>query len=102
MEDADRKEVLSLLSRRLADRKISEADVSRLADTMLGKLRPVRFDPCIYGICLEYDVKIKDLTKFDLSEIIRVSPGNIRNIDIMIDGIVNPEALRVRVGQELR
>lgn len=99
--DTDRKAALSVVASRLASHKLSDAQVSKLADAMFTKLRPVRMDPCIYGICLEYDLKISDLSKLDLSKIIEVTPGRIRGIDIMIDGIINPEALRVRVGQEL-
>jgi hypothetical protein len=43
------------LSKRLANFKLSDAVIEKLADRVLIKgLSIVRFDPCIYGICIDY------------------------------------------------
>lgn len=91
---------LSYLSRRLVDKKLDKAQFERLADAVLNEnSRVIAIDPCIYGICIDHyfpkfdDIRIKD--------IIALSPGKVRNIDILIDGIINPDIIRVRVGQEV-
>ena len=43
------------LSKRLANFKLSDAVISGLADRVLiDGLSIVRFDPCMYGICIDY------------------------------------------------
>ena len=43
------------LSKRLANFKLSDAVIKGIADrVMIDGLSIVRFDPCIYGICIDY------------------------------------------------
>jgi len=45
----------SRISRRLANFKLSDSVVQKLADRVLvDGLSIARFDPCIYGICVDY------------------------------------------------
>lgn len=49
------KELSSRLSKRLANFKLSDVVISGLADRVLiDGLSIARFDPCIYGICIDY------------------------------------------------
>ncbi len=55
MAPATRKDVTTRLSKRLANFKLTDAAVKRLADRILiDGLSIARFDPCIYGICIDY------------------------------------------------
>ena len=49
------KELSARLSKRLANFKLSDAVIKGLADRVLiDGLEIARFDPCIYGICIDY------------------------------------------------
>lgn len=49
------KELSGRLSKRLANFKLSDAVVNGIAERVLiDGLSIVRFDPCIYGICIDY------------------------------------------------
>lgn len=95
-------ELMRDISHRLADRSISEEGVAALADMVFSSdLAVVHYDVCKYGTCWEFKVP-GGLAQLDLARILKIVPGRVRGVDIMIDGIVNPEALRVRVAQEIR
>jgi hypothetical protein len=48
-------ELSTRLSRRLANFKLGDAVINQLADRItIEGLQIGRFDPCIYGICLDY------------------------------------------------
>ncbi len=49
------KELSTRLSKRLANFKLSDAVIKGLAERVLiDGLSIMRFDPCIYGICIDY------------------------------------------------
>src|SRR5262245_47822919 len=49
------KELTARLSKRLANFKLSDTVIKGIADRVLiDGLSIVRFDPCIYGICIDY------------------------------------------------
>lgn len=51
----DSKELTARISKRLANFKLSDQVIHQLADRVLiDGLSIARFDPCIYGICIDY------------------------------------------------
>ena len=55
MATVSSKELSARLSKRLANFKLSDAAIGALADRILVEgLSIGRFDPCIYGICIDY------------------------------------------------
>jgi hypothetical protein len=49
------KELQVRMSKRLANFKLSDANIKALADRVLiDGLQIFRFDPCMYGICIDY------------------------------------------------
>lgn len=55
MPDVTPKELATRMSKRLANFKLSDAVISGLAERVLiDGLTAFRFDPCMYGICIDY------------------------------------------------
>ena len=55
MPTVSSKELSARMSKRLANFKLSDAVIKGLADRVLiDGLSIFRFDPCIYGICIDY------------------------------------------------
>src|SRR5262245_60848140 len=55
MPTVNSKELSARLSKRLANFKLSDAVISALAERVLiDGLSIAKFDPCIYGICIDY------------------------------------------------
>ncbi len=55
MADVNAKELSARMSKRLANFKLSDAVIAGLAEKVLiDGLTMFRFDPCIYGICIDY------------------------------------------------
>ena len=84
------------MSKRLANFKLDDATVERLADKVLiDGLSVVRFDPCIYGICIDY---ITDKwPQFD-----RVPRDrNIAKWEVFPYGIIDWDHFHVRVAFEV-
>jgi hypothetical protein len=55
MHTATTKEVATGLSRQLASYKLTDAEISALADrVVIDGLTIGKFNPCIYGICVDY------------------------------------------------
>jgi hypothetical protein len=55
MPDVNAKELSARMSKRLANFKLSDAVIAGLADRVLIEgLTIYRFDPCMYGICIDY------------------------------------------------
>lgn len=55
MPPVNRKQLATRLSARLANFKLSDAAINGLAQRVLiDGLSIARFDPCIYGICIDY------------------------------------------------
>jgi hypothetical protein len=55
MQPVNKRQLSTRLSKRLANFKLSDAVINGLADRVLiDGLSISRFDPCIYGICIDY------------------------------------------------
>ena len=55
MTATTKKQLSERLSQRLANFKISDTVINRIADrVMIEGLSIARFNPCIYGICIDY------------------------------------------------
>lgn len=55
MATVNTKDLSARMSKRLANFKLSDAVIKGLADRVLiDGLQIYRFDPCIYGICIDY------------------------------------------------
>jgi hypothetical protein len=55
MPPVNKKQLTTRLSKRLANFKLSDSVISSLVDRVLiDGLAISRFDPCIYGICIDY------------------------------------------------
>jgi hypothetical protein len=55
MPEVTSRELSTRLSKRLANFKLADAAINSLADRVLiDGLSIARFDPCIYGICIDY------------------------------------------------
>ena len=98
IEVRDRKDVMRKLSARLAGGRFDDATVEKLGAAVIDARIPVlHFDICKYGICIDYWWKGR-LKEFDLREVLEIAPVDGYHVEVMEDGILNPEALRVRVG----
>ena len=95
-------ELMRDITHRLADRSISEEGVAALSKMVFSsELEVLHYDVCKYGTCWEFKYP-GTLADLNLGKILERVPGRVRGVDILIDGIVNPDALRVRVAQEIR
>jgi hypothetical protein len=86
------KELSARMSKRLANFKLSDAVISGLADRVLiDGLSIARFDPCIYGICIDYFTdKIPQLD--------RLTPKHgISKWEVFPYGIIDWDRFRVRI-----
>jgi hypothetical protein len=81
------------LSKRLANFKLKDDVITRLAERVLiDGLEIKRFDPCIYGICIDY---FTDKTpKLDTI----LSKFDIARIEVFPYGIIEWDRFLVRVG----
>lgn len=86
-------ELSARMSKRLANFKLSDSAIARLADrVVIEGLDIKKFGPCIYGICVDYFTpKHVDLGKL-------TSLADVRNVNVFIYGIVNPDLFHVQVG----
>ncbi|MEY1554706.1 hypothetical protein AB3Y40_03640 [Yoonia sp. R2331] len=101
VEKLSTEQTLELMANRVASNKISRDSLGTISKAIFNDEFPViGFDVCKYGTCWDFEFK-GPLVKFDLQRLMELVPGRVRNVDIMIDGITDPERLRVRVGQEL-
>jgi hypothetical protein len=81
------------LSKRLANFKLSDQVVSQLADRVLIDGFDIkRFNPCIYGICIDYFTD--KMPKLDGI----LSKADIARIEIFPYGIIEWDRFLVRVG----
>jgi hypothetical protein len=88
------KQVLSQrLSKRLANFKLKDDVITRLADRVLiDGLEIKRFDPCIYGICIDYFTDKPPKLDLILAKI------DIARIEVFPYGIIEWDRFLVRVG----
>ncbi len=101
VEKLSRDQMLEVVADRLARKRVDGDAVTAMSKVIFNDEFPViDFDVCKYGTCWDFEFK-GPLVKFELQRLLEMVPGRVRNVDIMIDGITDPERLRVRVGQEL-
>ena len=83
------------MSKRLASYKVGDAVIKRLADRVLIEgLEIARFDPCIYGICVDYWTR--ELPRLDLD----ITRG-ISKWEVFPYGIIEWDLFRVRIAFEV-
>lgn len=87
------KELSARMSKRLANFKMSDAAIERLANRVLiDGLSIVRFNPCIYGICIDY---FSD----KLPRLDTLSAGRgVAKWEVFPYGIIDWDRFHVRVG----
>jgi hypothetical protein len=87
------KELSKRLSKRLANYKLHDEVISRLADRVLvDGLEIRRFDICVYGICIDYFTdKIPQLDGI-------FSRPDVGRVEIFPYGIIDWDRFLVRVG----
>lgn len=93
MAELNAKTLSQHMSRRLASFKLPDSVIAKLADRVLINGWSIgRFNPCIYGICLDYFTdKVPDL-----SDLLK-KPG-ISRFEVFPYGIINPDRFHVQVG----
>ena len=86
------KELAARLSKRLANFKLSDAAVKSLADRVLiDGLSISRFDPCMYGICIDYFTD--KMPRLDST----LADRGIRKWEVFPYGIIDWDRFRVSV-----
>ncbi len=96
MSPATRKDVTVRLSKRLANYKLTDATIKRLADRVLiDGLSIAWFNPCIYGICIDYFTD--QMPRLDV-----LSPKlGISKWEVFPYGIIDWDRFHVRVAFEV-
>lgn len=88
----DNNELSERLSTRLANFKLKDDVVKRLAGGVLvDGLEIKRFDVCSYGICIDYFGKAPKLDGI-------LGKKDIAHLEVFPYGILNPDYFHVRVG----
>jgi len=92
MSPATRKDVTVRLSKRLANYKLTDATIKRLADRVLiDGLSIAWFNPCIYGICIDYFTN--EMPRLDV-----LSPKHsITKWEVFPYGIIDWDHFHVRI-----
>lgn len=92
MPPVNTKQLSARLSQRLANFKLSDAVIRNLADRVLIEgLSIARFDPCIYGICIDYFTD-------KMPSLERLSPKQgITKWEVFPYGIIDWDRFHVRV-----
>lgn len=84
------------LSSALAN-KATDSQITEIFDSLVNQEKPViGFDPCIYGICVNYGLEGKP-PRIELDDWVIDGLGEIQETDILIDGIVLPERTTLKV-----
>jgi len=93
MPEITTKDLSQQLSKRLANFKLSNGVITRLADRVLiDGLSIGRFNPCIYGICIDYFTsKVPKLEGI-------LDKRGIATIEVFPYGIIDWDRFHVRVG----
>ena len=95
MSPVSARDLSGRMSERLANYKLADGVIERLADRVLiDGLEIARFDPCIYGICVDYWTK--ELPRLDLG----VDRG-ISKWEVFPYGIIEWDMFRVRIAFEV-
>jgi hypothetical protein len=83
------------MSKRLASYKLTDAVIKRLADRVLIEgLEIARFDPCIYGICVDYWTRELPRPDFNIKR-------GISKWEVFPYGIIEWDLFHVRVAFEV-
>jgi hypothetical protein len=95
MSPVGAKDLSGRMSKRLASYKLSDAVIKRLVDRVLiDGLDIARFNPCIYGICVDYYTE--KLPRFDLG-----ADRGIAKWEVFPYGIIDWDRFHVRVAFEV-
>ena len=96
MPEVTSKELSARLSKRLANFKLSDAVIKGLADRVLIEgLSIARFDPCIYGICIDYfSDRLPHLDRL-------TAKHGIAKWEVFPYGIIEWDRFRVRIAFEV-
>src|SRR5690242_5638269 len=87
------KDLSARLSKRLANYKLSDAVIKGLAERVLiDGLDIVRFNPCIYGICIDYYTT--EMPRLDLLN----AKQQISRLEVFPYGIIDWDRFHVRIG----
>lgn len=93
----DEKSLLGALTRNLASRNFDSKVLGDVAGRLgRSELAIRKIDPCVYGICIDFDWK-HPVPKLDLSKVTDIFPGGIKQIEIFPYGILVDEGALVRV-----
>ena len=93
MED-NKQDIRAILARQMARREVSDADIESMADRVLeigGESRRIESLP--EGIVLEVEVKPLDIEAAIKKAIL---DRKLDRLEVLINGIVNPESYRLR------
>lgn len=95
MSPVSAKDLSDRMSKRLANHKLSDAVIQRLADRVLVEgLEIARFDPCIYGICVDYWTREPPRFELDIKR-------GISKWEVFPYGIIEWDMFRVRIAFEV-
>jgi hypothetical protein len=96
MPPVSNKELAARLSKRLANFKLNDAVIAELADRVLiDGLSIARFDPCMYGICIDYFTD--KIPRLDLL----TSKRGVSKWEVFPYGIIDWDRFHVRVAFEV-
>lgn len=92
MPPVNSKQLSARLSKRLANFQLSDAVINGLADRVLiDGLSIARFDPCIYGICIDYFTD-----KMPRLDVLNPKLG-VTKWEVFPYGIINWDRFHVRI-----
>ena len=95
MSPVSARDLSGSMSKRLATYKLGDAVIKRLVDRVLiDGLEIARFDPCIYGICVDYWTN--EFPRLDLD----IKRG-ISKWEVFPYGIIDWDRFRVRIAFEV-
>jgi hypothetical protein len=95
MSPASAKDLSGRMSQRLASYKLGDAVIKRLAARVLiDGLEIARFDPCIYGICVDYWTRELPRLELDIGR-------GISKWEVFPYGIIDWDLFRVRIAYEV-
>jgi hypothetical protein len=95
MSPVSPKDLSGRMSQRLASYKLGDAAIKRLVDRVLiDGLEIARFDPCIYGICVDYWTREFPRLELDIAR-------GISKWEVFPYGIIDWDLFRVRIAYEV-
>ena len=95
MSPVSARDLSGRMSKRLANYELADGVIKRLVDRVLIEgLEIARFDPCIYGICVDYWAK--ELPRVELER-----KRGISKWEVFPYGIIDWDMFRVRIAFEV-